>query len=320
MLYRYLEGNLSTNEKRKFESHLNSCPHCFSEMSSLIRNSQFPASAEEEVLISKLITRTPEQQAAKMVSLYHQLELSWHKKIARFIKQSLKNPFQTVKDFQWQVVHAHTKLKPALIGLIVILTIVIGGGYQYYQTTYQVLKSERLLKKNVRVFIEDARLSGGYASQGISMLLDQTQDVMPYLKTVKDQLISAIHHGSSASKARILLAHAYIIGRQFSQADSVLATLTAQSEIKSAVLNDIGVLYYQQKKSEKAAEYFQAAINLDENLLEAQYNLALIKMKLGKAVEARLIVENYLQKEKDKEWHNAAEKFLKKLKTSDSMR
>ena len=75
------------------------------------------------------------------------------------------------------------------------------------------------------------------------------------------------------------------------------------ASVKSAsLLNDIGVLFFNKKDWEKSAHYFQSAIDIDENLPDAYYNLALAKKNLNQFNDAISILNKYLEIEHDENW------------------
>lgn len=317
LLFRYLEGKITQSEASAIERHLNSCPMCFEQMASLLRHSLSPATESEKREIAMLRTITPEEQVSKILLYHEQLGRTVSEKPQKeekFILATIRKLKNSVKKFFEKVIPFEFKWRPALAALTLII-LIIGSywGVQYYHTDYQILKAENILRTKHRVFIEDTRLSGGYRSSVISMLMTPEEEQAAYLEQARSHLEESIKNGSESIKARQLLAQIFIIEKKFDRADSILAKIGKESISSAALLNDIGVLYFQKKDWKNAANNFQLALEIDEKFCEAYYNLALTKEKLGVPVEAILILKKYIKLENDEAWKNAAQHLIKKI-------
>ena len=310
LLYKYLEGRVTETEAQAIEQHLNSCSICFHEMASLLRNSLSPATDSEKRGIAEVRTLTSEEQVSKILSYDEQLNRVTPQKSGK----EGKFVFATIKKFFEKLIPFELNYKPALAALILII-LMIGAywGIQYYNTGYQIINAENTLQTKYKIYIGDTRLSGGYQSTGISMLMAPGDAKPSYLEQAKLQLEKAIRNGSTSIKARHLLAQIFIIEKEFGRADSILTKFGKESTVSGALLNDIGVFYFQKKDWKNAADNFQSALEVDENLLEARYNLALAKEKLNAPEEAVHILKKYIELENNEAWKNAAQHLINKL-------
>ncbi len=308
LFYEYLEGRVSEEKAITIEHHLNSCPICFQEFASLLRNTLSPITDFEKSEISKLRNITAEEQVAKIISYYEPLAEKiegWKKAIITvIIKFSLKKIFErrTSGKYYWRPVVA-----------FLFLIICITGSYmlrKYYNTNYQISQAEKLLLENHKIYIEDPRLAGGYGSSGINMLMAPDDEKFSYIEQVKSRINRAIRKGSNSPKAQQLLAQIFIIEQQDQKADSMFSLIKKESEQSAALLNDIGVLCFKKGDWKNAAYNFHSAIEADENFLEAHYNLALVQIKLGKLNEAISILKKYIDREHDKGWRDAAHRLM----------
>jgi tetratricopeptide (TPR) repeat protein len=100
----------------------------------------------------------------------------------------------------------------------------------------------------------------------------------------------------------------------FSQADSVLRQIPAASLQQASLLNDQGVVHFAMNDLAAAARDFEAAINADPKLVEARYNLALTKAKMGLAAEALAVFNEYLALETRPQWRDIASDILEELR------
>ncbi|MBN2009544.1 zf-HC2 domain-containing protein [candidate division KSB1 bacterium] len=310
IMYQYLEGTLSDSEKHDVEHHLSTCDACLNEITSLVRNAYLPMSEQEMVDIEKIRNTTSEQQVEKIISYIRvQKETEPDVLVAenKTAEQRVTKLTNKLKAMITRFFSVHNFRKPAIaFALVLIIATGIYSTYRYYRINYPINQAEQMMLANHRTFIEDARLSGGYGSSGISMLMAPEDESDNYLKSVKADLLTAIKHGATSDKAKLLLAQVFIIERSFNQADSILNKLKADEPENAAVFNDIGVFYFEQRDWEAAANYFERALTLNDRLLEAYFNLALSKLKLNNPDAALLALNNYLTYETDEAWKNAA--------------
>jgi Tfp pilus assembly protein PilF len=83
-----------------------------------------------------------------------------------------------------------------------------------------------------------------------------------------------------------------------------------QNQNNSAlILNDLGTIYYSKCIFEKANQYFEKALQIDANYIEANYNLALTKIKLGTFDEATIFLNKTIELEKNEAWNAAAKRL-----------
>lgn len=312
LLYSYLEGRVTEAEAIAIQRHLNSCTTCFNEMTSLLRNSFSPATDTEKREIAKMRTITPQEQVSRILAYHEQLNDISAEISKREIK--IKEIMESIKEFLEKWIYSKYSWKPALAALALIIFILgLYCGVQYYNTNYQILQAENILLVKHKIFIENTRLSGGYKSTGISILMAADDDKLSYLEQAKSRLIRAINKDSRSLKAIQLLAQIFIIEREDAKADSILTQMKKAATPSAALLNDLGVLYFQKREWKNAANNFQSARALDKNFLEAYYNLGLAKMKLHEPDEAISILNKYLELEDDEVWKDAAQHLISKI-------
>lgn len=317
LLYRFLEGMVTESEAEIIEKHVNSCQVCFSEMASIAKNSLSPITDFEKSEITKLRIITRDEQLSKILEYCGQAgekpEKGKKVKIAVIIKER-------VKDFFEKWINTKYIWKPAIVFSILIFFIAgIYSGIRYYNTSYQIYQAEKLLQNKHRIYIENPRLSGGYGSKGIGMLMGHEADKLSYVEQSKSKLNKAIEKGSKSLQARQLLAQAFIIEEQNAKADSIFKTIGDTVKTSAALLNDIGVLNFQKGDLKKAALNFESALAIEKDFAEAYYNLALVKIKLQQLSEAIIYLEKYLKLEDNKDWNKAAQSLINRINKNDLM-
>ncbi|MGH7596558.1 MAG: tetratricopeptide repeat protein [bacterium] len=295
----------------------------------MARNAYTPASEAEKMEITNLRRFTPQQQVAKLLDYVEaecppanqgeKSDLTIFQLIWQKVKALISSSSPRIMTILWPE-------KPAWrFGYAVVALFVIAGGtflgVQFYRTGYRIYKAKQILLDQYKVFIaETARLSGGYASTGSSVLLgpSDTSTVEPsYLETARTRLESAFASGSQSVKGKQLLAQIFIIERNYAKADSVLRQIDAEVRKSPAILNDLGVLCFAQRDWAVAVEYFAAAVAADPGFPEARYNLALAKAKMGATAEAISILNDFLNVETNSRWKDAARDFLERLKQKE---
>jgi tetratricopeptide (TPR) repeat protein len=186
-------------------------------------------------------------------------------------------------------------------------------GVRFYNTTYQLVLAEDVLKENHRVYMADApRLSGGYALTGIAQLMGDVEEET-YLEKAKGHTKRAIASESTSPRIQELQAQIFIISNKLDSAEMMYRQLGEVKVISAELLNDQGVLKYNQGQYESAEQLFKQAIEADSKLSESYYNLALTQEKLGDVENAKNSIKQFLSIETDQGWQNAGQHFYKSL-------
>jgi tetratricopeptide (TPR) repeat protein len=340
LLLRYLEGHITNGEAEGVRKHLNACPVCFNVVVSVRHNEKHPFKYEEIARVEKLVTCSPEEQVDRILKEYEKLNPSASERpdqekpgVLATILRLAKNAKASVGNW----VPGETIWRPAFAAAV--LLVLIGGlfgGVRFYKTTYRIGQAESILEENYKIYYADTpRLSGDYASTGIQILMGPEEEATEasYLEEARALIKAATASGSKSTKARQLLAQTFIIEKKYAKADSILEQIDPESIKSAALLNDIGVLYFEKEAWETAAHYFASAIKIealdtaahyfasaikaDPKFREARYNLALTKAKLGATEEAMAILNEYIGMETEEGWKNAALSFQNKLKNRE---
>jgi tetratricopeptide (TPR) repeat protein len=323
LLFRYLDDAATPEEARVVQKHLLECKTCFDVVAALAKDSLHAPNEAEWVEFEKTVKPNPEKQIAGIMSRVNDL----FQPSSRKVSERTEEPFV----YKWAVLPMQSmgerlrrwfevpKLAPRYALALAVLLVVIAGTYwgmRFYKTTYRIAQAERLLRENYKVYMADTpRLSGGYESKAIGILMADSESVAAesfYLHQVSALVKAAIASGAESAKAKQLLAQILIIKKNTPRPIRSLNNFNQVTK-SAAVLNDLGVLYFGQEVWETAAQYFGAAMQADSQFVEARYNLALTKAKLGATDEAISILQDYINLETDEGWRNAAMVFRNKL-------
>lgn len=311
LLYRYLDTTVTESEAAAIETHLYCCSACFNDMAAIVKNLLSPITDFERNEINKLRTITPDEQVTRILERFGPMvEKSLRDKKVK-ITATIK---ERVKEFFEKWLYTRYIWRPAIVfSVIFIIMAGIFAGVRYYNIGYQIYQAEKLLLNKHRIYIENPRLSGGYGATGIGMLMGREDDELSYVEKTKSKLNKAIEKGSKSIKAKQLLAQTFIIEKQNADADSIFKTIGAKINTSASLLNDRGVLYFQEGDWVQAEYNFQAALEIDKDFLEAYYNLAIAKRKLGELNEAMLMFKQYIEHEPVENWRNAAQHMISEI-------
>lgn len=210
------------------------------------------------------------------------------------------------------------RLFPRISVVVATLLVFIMAGYfgfNYYYSSYIPALAQDMLRQNYRVHIEnEPRPSGGFASTGIGQLMGGEDADKAYLLKAGALCRQVLQHQPQSTSGKEVLAKIFYIEGNYTAADSILQQING-SEIQqsAALLNDLGVLKFKQKKMLKAISFFKAALAQDSTLKEVYYNLGLVYLQSDSLKQAKKYLKVFLHLEKDTQWFNAAKKMLQPI-------
>jgi tetratricopeptide (TPR) repeat protein len=329
-LYRYLEKLLPKAESLGVQEHLDSCSVCFDDMVTLVRNAHTPASEAEKLEIARLRKLAPQEQVAKILEYvateYPSPGPALNENARKALDDSSK--VYTGKNFWpdlWQRV-VSPRLLPRYafaVATLLILAAASFWGIRYYQNAHSLAAVESELRANYRTYVNlrdytasAPRLSGGYDHQPI-MPMGGEEEGASYLENAQRRLEAVLVSDSKSVKAKHLLAQIFIVQEAYTRADSILREIPPASLQEAGWLNDQGALYLAMGNVPAAAQNFAAALQADPKSVEARYNLALIKARMGLTAEARTLLEEYLKLETNAGWRHAVESILERLQENN---
>ncbi|MCI0690841.1 tetratricopeptide repeat protein [candidate division KSB1 bacterium] len=326
LLFRYLDGVATPEETRAVQKHLVECRACFEVVAAVAKDSLHAPHEAEWVEFERTVKPNPEKQIAGIMSRVNELFPASSRRVSEGTEEPVEtkpgmSPARSIWKRLWLWFEAPI-LAPryawAWAALLVVIAVSLWG-IRYYQKTYPLVQVEGELRANYRTYVNlrdytasAPRLSGGYDHQSI-MPMRGEEEGASYLENARRRLEAALVKDSKSVKAKHLLAQIFIMQEAYTQADSILREIPPASLQEAGLMNDQGVLYLAMGNLPAAAENFAAALQADPKLVEARYNLALTKARMGLATEARALLEEYIKLEKNAGWRHAAESILEQL-------
>jgi anti-sigma factor RsiW len=324
LLYRYLEKLATAEERRAVERHLQACRECFSDFAALARMAYTPATEVEKTELARLPGLTPEEQVKKVFD-YIKAEGPSPDPVrevidSTFVLQTKKKAWP--KLWSWLPSPQLAPRFAYVMALFLILAVTSFIGIPFIVSRFDksaatLAEVQRELQTQHKIYVNPSdyavsapRLSGEYAPDRIFLMGPEEET----LDDSRRRLEVVIADEAKSVQARQLLAQTFIMQGAFSQADSVLRQIPAASLQQASLLNDQGVVHFAMNDLAAAARDFEAAINADPKLVEARYNLALTKAKMGLAAEALAVFNEYLALETRPQWRDIASDILEELR------
>ena len=295
LLYRHLEKTTTPEEEAHIEQHLNSCNICFAEVMALTEMVQTPITESERIEIARSRKVSPEQQVGKILAIVN---------LPQPVGPPSLPPIGTI-----QILIALWLRSRRKVGAITLLLLLgIGGriGIPYYQSASALAQVENELRAhhktyvNLNAFGDSApRLSGGYMHEPAFRMAPDTVLVNSRL-----QLQKALQRNIKSVKAKQLLAQTFIMQGAYTQADSMLRQIPLATLQDASLFNDQGVFYLAMGNLPAAEHAFTDALKTDSGFIEAHYNLALVKTRMGAMADAITELKKYSTLETDEGWRN----------------
>jgi cytochrome c-type biogenesis protein CcmH/NrfG len=326
LIFRYSEGKATKAEAQYVHQHLNSCETCFAIVASLAGAPSVPPHEADFTEFEKTVTLHPEQQLERIFAYLDQdrrQAAEAESGVIVRVQEKSKSPrtiLDSAKNLIDRLVSPWAQPGFARLAYAALALVIVGGGVYWgvrlYRFNYYMKLAQEKLHEQHKIYVNidsfaeksEPRLSGGYKHNPL-FLMGEKEEARINIET-------AIEASTRSVKALQLLAQYYIVQKDYQRADSVLGQIGAKSLQSAELLNDLGVLYFEQEKWKEAASYFDAATKVDDHFPEALYNLALTQAKLGKTEEAASILSAMLEVETDAGWKRAAEIVLKNLKSN----
>jgi tetratricopeptide (TPR) repeat protein len=308
LLSEILAGNNAKENKQKFLGAIYYSPDFYQKVVIKIGNLIPAMEGEIPEEIEKITMQSDEQLLAQVMedtTAPARLDLSYKIPL---------NLWEKIKEFLSKQGSRTMRYVYAPIATIVIL---FSGyfGLRFYNTTYQLMRAANLLHENYKIYMSDTpRLSGNYGSTGIAQLMGDEEEES-FLNRALEHITQAQEHQSKSNRIQEIQAQIFIIDSEWEKAESAFDQLADDVRDEPHNLNDLGVLKFYQGDYEAARQFFEKAIELDADFVEAYYNLALVEEKLGNKAIAIRKMEQLLVIESDEGWRNAANKWLHDIKS-----
>lgn len=298
---KYFQYNLPQKDIDSVHRHLVNCSDCFEEFSAISATAFVEPSKEEKSILKQI-------EAAEV-----QDRLAPYKK--QFIitrspsfKESLTNFFKNKND-----VLSIPRLATGLVFVLVLGVL----GYQQITLLNLLNKSSRafyvVLEKN-KIGPEVPRLIDSVAKLSSPHRGEKSEQ--PEIRTAEVALLNALERKPEDAKLNHQLGTVYFFAGEMDKAEEFYLKAINLDLGKAEVYNDLALIDINQNKFEKALARLNHALQLNPNLLEAQYNLAIVFELRNETSNAIQAWEKYLELDSDanSDWKRLARGRLGELR------
>ncbi len=321
LLFRYIEHEATPLEIKTVEKHLNTCDICRETVAQMIRLEKNPITDEEMKQAVSLLKMSPEEQVAKIMKFVADDKSRDEGETQTYPKPiPIPNGEKTEDTTHEQ--NGKTIWKRYWPAAAVLLLVAIWFGSQPLLTNMEIERDYKSAWASLQDSLTynifaDAQFSTDYQFRTTDKMM--SMDTIPeltFLDRAEIHLQNVLKNDPEHPEARQKLAEIYIEEKNFAKADSLLKEIQKTAGNSAEVLNNYGVFYFKQQKWQKAAEYFQQAIDTTPDFIKAIYSLGLAKIELGEKEEAVSAFTRYIEVEADEGRRSAAQRLIQEINQS----
>lgn len=314
LLYKYLEGLLSASYAALVERHLCTCAICLSELASLIRNSQSPMNAAEQMELADIRNISRQEQVNRIVAAIGQQagEELPQAATAHGMMANLRERFERL----WKAETQPGRWRRFSLAFAAAAVLLLLLGLPQFRNWQSNLLVQRAMTNFVAAYSyvdqDQPRSIGGFQYSIIGATRAPASENS--LKDVRGSLEKALQrHPRNAAALQSLGTYFLLVDNNLKEAAHYYQLAYAQDSTNALIMSDLGVLAFRQQDYTAALERFQAALKYQPQLREAQYNLALAYEKLGQKQRASIEWEKYRHLDPWQSWTDIAEKHIERL-------
>lgn len=304
----FFHGTLSASEVEDVHRHLIECPGCFQEFSRIYANVHSEITREEEAILrdvdNVLIADRLGPYKKQFLPSVDELPSHAIGKVARF------------KDFV-NALLPNPRLRWAVIGVVfcMLLILPVQFGIKHYGIVRTIETAEQELAgllSDYRIVAGQLRPAGGFERGMIS-------DTRGSETRETDILTPSIRHALDLRPENARLNHQvgtlYFFQGEIDKAEDYYLKALVLDENNAKIYNDLALIDVERDQYEQALKHLQQALELQPTLLEARYNLAVVRELTNDKANAIKAWKKYLEFDPNpgSEWHKIATARLQKL-------
>jgi len=302
MKERYFQQNLPQSDIDKVHGHLLSCSDCFEEFSAISAAAFLTPSPDEKSILEQIESVEIKDRVApyERKLIMAATSVSSANKLGRLFKNQ----------------KGRLSIPKLAAGISFVLVLAFFG---YEQITWLNLlaksskKFSEVLEKN-KIGFDAPRLVGSIAK--LTSTLRGQQSGQPEIRAAELALLDALKRKTDDVKLNHQLGTVYFFAGDMGKAEEYYLKALSLSKSNARIHNDLALIEIDKENFEKTLTRLNQALQLNPNLLEAQYNKAIVFEVRRDTVRAVQAWEKYLELDEDlnSDWNKVARSHLMELR------
>lgn len=310
----YFVGELPFLQKRELERHLANCHNCRTALAHQIRLEAATATPEDEKLleiqtsadadffVGKLAQRPELNAAANARSAVFSDLRGWGHAL-----------FYYLRDVWGQVIHLAPQYAVALAAFLVI-SVVGGRSFMILRSSSLAAAGMQNLEKHQEIRRDGFRLKGNFLPE--LMRTRGGEQLAGSREAAVAQFERSLWWNDENREAKRGRALALFFAGDFAASKNLISELLNDEPNNPVLLNDLGVLAAAENEEDLALRYFDRALQLNPEFVEARFNQAAVLQKLKRFEEAQAAWEHYAAMQDKVEWREVAEERKSEFENS----
>jgi len=302
MKERYFQQNLPQSDIDKIHSHLLSCSDCFEEFSASSAAAFLTPSPGENSILEQIESVEIKDRVApyERKLIMDAASVSSANKLGRLFKNQ----------------KGRLSMPKLAAGIACVLVL---GFFGYQQVTWLNLRNKssqkfsEVLEKN-KIGFDAPRLVGSIAKLTSNHRGQKSEQ--PEIRAAELALLDALKRKTDDVKLNHQLATVYFFAGDMGKAEEYYLKTLSLSKSNARIHNDLALIEINKENFEKTLTRLNQALQLNPNLLEAQYNKAIVFEVRKDTAWAVQAWEKYLELDEDlnSDWNKLARSHLMELR------
>lgn len=301
----YFSGELPFLQKRELERHLATCHDCRTALARQIRLESATVTPEDE---QPLDVPTPVDVDDHVKRLARKPELNTAVYAGSSVFSDLRDRGLSLVSFLKDVFDEVYHLAPrhaAALAVFLVISFVGGRSFMMWRSNSLAAAGMQNLEQQREISRDGFRFTGNFLPE-----LMRTRGEEQWAgsdQTAASQFEKSLWWNDGNREAKRGRALALFFAGDFAASKSLLSELHDQEPENPIILNDLGAVAAAEHEEEAALQYFERALQINPEFVEARFNQAAVLQKLKRFEEAQAAWKRYAEMQDKLEWREVAE-------------
>lgn len=300
----YFAGELPFFQKRELERHLANCHDCRVALARQIRLEADTVTPEDEKL--EVQTLVDADQHVKKLAQRPELNAAAQSASSGFadLRSRGLSLVSYLRDVLDEVLHVAPRYAAAFTVFLVI-SFVGGRSFMLWRSNSLAAAGLQNLEKHQDISRDGFRLKGNFMP-AISQTRGEGESD-PGQQTAATQFEKSLWWNDDNREAKRGRALALFFAGDFAASQNLLSELLDGEPNNPIILNDLGAVAAAENEEEAALRYFEKALQINPEFVEARFNHAAVLQKLNRFEEAQAAWKRYAELQDTAAWRDVAE-------------